>query len=84
MEKSITTAPHRRRMAAAAWAVVMAVSGATANAARIEHVWAQGEVAQVRQVVVRFDEAVVPLGHAQAAAPMRLACTEAAPEHSSR
>ena len=84
METSITTAPRGRRMVAAAWAVVMATSGATASAARIEHVSPQGEVAQVRQVMVRFDEAVVPLGQTQAAAPMRLACTGPAPEHSAR
>lgn len=37
----------------------------------------QGEVAQVRQVVVQFDSAAIRFGDAQAAAPLTLSCSDA-------
>ncbi|HNZ91143.1 MAG TPA: MG2 domain-containing protein, partial [Acidovorax sp.] len=37
----------------------------------------QGEVARVRQVVARFDAAVVPLGDPKAPAPLSLSCSDA-------
>ena len=40
-----------------------------AQAATVVQSTPQGEVAQVRQVVVRFDRAVVPLGDLRQAAP---------------
>jgi uncharacterized protein YfaS (alpha-2-macroglobulin family) len=45
-----------------------------AHAASIAGVSPQGEVAQVRQLSVRFSEAVVPLGDPRQADPMSLAC----------
>lgn len=44
------------------------------QAASVASVTPQGEVAQVRQVVVRYDRAVVPLGDPHQADPMALAC----------
>ncbi|MDO8457054.1 MAG: MG2 domain-containing protein [Burkholderiaceae bacterium] len=38
----------------------------------------QGEVAQVRQLVVKFDEAAVNFGDPKAAAPLTLSCSDAA------
>lgn len=45
---------------------------------------AQGEVAQARQIVVRFDEAVVPFGDLRLPDPMMVVCEGAAPAGSSR
>ncbi|MFC0576878.1 alpha-2-macroglobulin family protein [Paraburkholderia solisilvae] len=61
---------------------VLALCGLTAlawraDAARITRVSPQGKVAQVRQVVVKFDEAMVALGTANAAAPARVHCDNA-------
>ena len=44
----------------------------------------QGEVAQVRQVTVRFSEAVVPLGDPRLADPMTVTCQGAVPAGSGR
>lgn len=49
-----------------------------AAAASVVSVSPQGEVAAVRQVVVRFSEAVVPLGDLRQGEPATLACTGAA------
>ena len=50
-----------------------------AHAAKVLGVAPQGEVAQVRQVVVRFSEAVVPLGDLRRPAPMSVACSGPVP-----
>ena len=50
-----------------------------AHAAAITAVSPQGEVAQVRQITVKFSEAVVPFGDLRLADPMSLACQGAAP-----
>ncbi|HSW04238.1 alpha-2-macroglobulin family protein [Aquabacterium sp.] len=55
-----------------------------ARAARITGVTPQGEVAQVRQVVVRFGEAVVPLGDPNRQPPLKLACSGPVPASSTR
>ncbi|MEJ8795224.1 MG2 domain-containing protein [Trinickia caryophylli] len=55
-------------MAAAVW---------QADAARVTRVSPQGRVAQVRQVVVKFDEAMVPFGAPDLAAPARVKCRDA-------
>ncbi len=55
-----------------------------AQAARISGVTPQGEVAQVRQVVVRFSEAVVALGDPNKPAPLQLSCSGPVPGSSSR
>jgi len=57
---------------------------AAAQAAGIASVSPQGEVAQVRQIVVRFDAGVVPLGDLRQPDPMALACQGAAPAGSGR
>ncbi len=62
----------------------LALLAAPAMAARITGVTPQGEVPQVRQVVVRFNEAVVPLGEPHRPAPLTLHCSGPVPEHSAR
>ena len=57
---------------------------ANAQATEIASVSPQGEVAQVRQVVLRFDEAVVPFGDLRLPDPMSVACQGAAPAGSGR
>jgi hypothetical protein len=63
----------------AAWAC----SG-DAAAARVSQISPQGEVAEVRQVTVRFDSAVVPAGDPRAAAPFTLQCNGRTPPADAR
>jgi len=60
--------------AAALVCMGLAAVAAPASAARVASVSPQGEVAEVRQVVVRFDEAVVATGDPRLPAPFTLAC----------
>jgi alpha-2-macroglobulin len=60
--------------AAALLGLGLAVAAAPAAAARVASVSPQGEVAEVRQVVVRFDEAVVAAGEPRLPAPFTLSC----------
>jgi uncharacterized protein YfaS (alpha-2-macroglobulin family) len=74
--------------AARAWRVAL-VAAATgfavpAGAARIVAVSPQGDVAAVRQVLVRFDQAVVPAGDPRRPAPLLLACEGGTPAGSAR
>ena len=78
-----TTDPHARRRALARHGrllgtlvalVALVAAAGTAGAARLTAVSPQGEVAQVRQIVLRFDTAVVPLGQPRAPDPVRLSC----------
>jgi uncharacterized protein YfaS (alpha-2-macroglobulin family) len=55
-------------------AAVGLLGTASAHAARIASVVPSGEVAEVRQVVVRFDADVVPLGDPRLPAPLQLRC----------
>ncbi len=55
----------------------MAFSGVAAQALQVTSVSPQGEVARVRQVVVKFDEAAVPLGNPRAPTPVWLSCSDA-------
>lgn len=48
-----------------------------ADAARVTRVSPQGKVAQVRQVIVKFDESMVAFGAANLPAPARVRCNEA-------
>lgn len=48
-----------------------------ADAARIASVSPQGKVAQIRQVVAKFDEPITAFGNAAAAAPGKLVCSGA-------
>ncbi|WP_374679250.1 Ig-like domain-containing protein, partial [Piscinibacter sp.] len=47
---------------------------AAAQAASVTAMTPRGEVAQVRQITLRFDEAVVPFGDLRQPDPARLAC----------
>lgn len=68
----------------AAFAVFAGFGAASSHAATIASVSPQGEVAQVRQVVVRFSEAVVPLGDLRQPDPVDLACTGTTPPGTGR
>jgi len=63
--------------------VALALAGLAAfgqaPAARVSGVSPSGEVAEVRQVVVRFDAAVVPAGDPRLPAPFTLSCNGATP-----
>ena len=61
-----------------------AALGAAVQAATVSSVSPQGEVAQVRQVVVKFSEAVVPFGDLRQPDPMSLACQGATPAGTAR
>lgn len=65
------------------WCLVAAVVPAWASAATL-NVSPAGEVAQVRQVVAKFSEAVVPLGDPRQADPLTLACEGKVPQGSGR
>ncbi len=56
-----------------------ALSATGAWAARVAAISPQGEVAHVRQVVVKFSDAVVPLGDLRRAAPYAVSCTGPVP-----
>ncbi|MEO5659202.1 MAG: alpha-2-macroglobulin, partial [Polaromonas sp.] len=48
-----------------------------AQALQLVRVSPQGEIAQVRQVVAKFDEAAINFGDPKAPAPLRLSCSDA-------
>ncbi|SFB79363.1 hypothetical protein SAMN05216344_103149 [Polaromonas sp. OV174] len=58
-------------------AVLLAASVLQAQALQIISVSPQGEVAQIRQVVVKFDNSAVNFGDPKAPAPMSLSCSDA-------
>ncbi|MDD2712690.1 MAG: alpha-2-macroglobulin, partial [Simplicispira sp.] len=57
--------------------VSLCLAGASAQALQITHLSPQGEVAQVHQVVARFDGAAVNFGDPRAPAPLALQCSDA-------
>ncbi|MBX3604495.1 MAG: alpha-2-macroglobulin [Piscinibacter sp.] len=63
---------------------VAALAAPLVQAATITAMSPQGEVAQVRQLSVRFSEAVVPFGDLRQPDPMTLACQGTAPRGSGR
>jgi uncharacterized protein YfaS (alpha-2-macroglobulin family) len=65
-------------------AAFAALGAAAAQAATIANVSPHGEVAQVRQVVVKFSAAVVPFGDLRQPDPMTLACTGTTPPGAGR
>ena len=78
---------QRVRAAARAWLwAVLGLAGLAgpALAARVASVSPVGEVAEVRQVVVRFDEAVVPAGDPRRPPPFTLLCRGATPSGDGR
>ncbi len=60
-------------------AVVFGTAMHRADAARAVSVSPQGKVAQVRQVVVKFDEAMIAFGSPGAQAPAKVSCSSPAP-----
>lgn len=56
-------------------AVMFLSTATTVQAARVTSLSPQGEVAQVRQVAIKFDEAMVPTGDPAAPAPATVQCT---------
>jgi len=69
----------------AAWAALQGlVLAAAANAASIVSVSPQGEVAQVRQITVKFSESVVPFGDLRLPDPLAVSCQGATPAGSGR
>lgn len=68
------TTTHGMRGAIAA---LLLLATAAAQALTVTSLSPQGEVAQVRQVVVKFDAPAVRLGDPQAPAPFTLACSDA-------
>ena len=68
------------------WAVAagLALLASLAQAASIVGASPQGEVAQVRQVAIRFSEAVVPFGDPRLADPFAITCQGAAPTGNGR
>ena len=64
--------------------VVTLIAATAAHAATIVSVSPQGEVAQVRQVSVKFSEAVVPFGDLRQPDPVAVSCQGAAPAGSGR
>ncbi len=65
-------------------AVAALLAAAGTHAATIASVTPRGEVAQVRQVTVKFSEPVVPFGDLRLPDPMTLACQGAAPAGAGR
>ncbi|WP_245253691.1 Ig-like domain-containing alpha-2-macroglobulin family protein [Paraburkholderia sp. LEh10] len=80
--QSVASGTNKRKwIGATEAAVTLALLAAVAwraDAARITQVSPQGKVAQVRQVVVKFDEAMVPFGAPNLPAPARVKCGDAA------
>jgi alpha-2-macroglobulin len=58
-------------------ALAMLVASAATHALQVTGATPQGEVAQVRQVVLKFDAAAVAFGDPKAAAPAALSCSDA-------
>ena len=65
-------------------AIALASSTAAAGAVAIVAATPQGEVAQVRQVTVKFADAVVALGDPRLADPFTIACQGSVPAGSGR
>src|SRR5450432_1192566 len=73
-----------KRLIGALAAAIAALTGAAAIAASIVAVTPQGEVAQVRQVVVKFSESVVAFGDPRLADPATVSCQGIVPAGSGR
>ena len=73
-----------QRWTVAAATALCVLASQWAHAASIASVSPQGEVAQVRQIAVKFSESVVPLGDLRASDPMSLSCQGATPAGSGR
>ncbi|MFO1269375.1 MAG: MG2 domain-containing protein [Rubrivivax sp.] len=78
----IVIGPIGRARTAGLAALLALCAPFAALAARVASVTPQGEVGVVRQVVVRFDAAVMSAGDPRGAAPFKLTCNGAAPSGS--
>jgi len=86
-----TRSSARRAAGAIFWAAQFAAAAligsaltGSAHAARVSQVSPQGEVAEVREIVVRFDAAVVPAGDPRTPAPYTLQCNGTTPSGDAR
>lgn len=70
-------AHHTFRSALFFMALLIGASSVWAGPAKITTFSPQGEVSQVRQLAVRFNQAMVPMGDPNAAAPLALECNPA-------
>jgi alpha-2-macroglobulin len=79
-------AVHRSRRLAllAALPLTLLLAAGAAQAVKVASVSPQGEVAQVRQVVLKFSDAVLPLGDLRQPEPASLACQGPAGKGSAR
>jgi len=68
---------HIRIFAAALAVTALGFIALPAQAVQIISLTPQGEVARIRQVVVKFDQPAVNFGDPKAPAPLRLSCTDA-------
>ena len=68
--------PMGRKRIGTCLAALLLLLAAPAHALQISGLTPQGEVARVRQVVVKFDQAAVRLGDAQAPAPVAISCDD--------
>jgi len=73
-----------QRWTVAAATALWVLASQAVQAASIASVSPQGEVAQVRQITVKFSESVVPLGDLRLPDPMSLSCQGATPAGSGR
>lgn len=72
--------PDRRRLFAHALAAcVLGFGTHAALATQLTRISPEGQVSKVRQVTLRFDQSMVPLGDLRATAPAAVQCTGAAP-----
>jgi hypothetical protein len=65
-------------------AAAMLLVSSTVDAVSVDSISPHGEVAQVRQVTVKFSEPVVPLGDLRLPDPFRVQCVGATPSGSGR
>ncbi|KAI3598391.1 Large extracellular alpha-helical protein [Cupriavidus necator H850] len=68
---------HEWRAVLALVATLGILAAGGAQAAQVTRFSPEGTVGQVRQVAIRFDEAMVPMGDVQATAPAAVSCTGA-------
>ena len=68
--------PMGRKRIGTCLAALLLLLAAPVHALQISGLTPQGEVARVRQVVVKFDQAAVRLGDAQAPAPVAISCDD--------
>ena len=74
----------KSRIGAVLGAIVVLAGSGAAGAASIVAMTPQGEVAQVRQVTVKFSESVVAFGDPRLADPLTISCQGGVPEGSGR